>query len=114
MSVSCKCFVLSGRGLCDGPITCPEKSKRLWCVIVCDLETSRMRRPWPALGCTARGKKRKHLNFFKLPTASVFHIEVDVLPEDDPYSVETCRSLKKFWCFNSYNFVHLFVFFKIQ
>ena len=23
----------------------------------CDLETSRMRRPWPALGCFAREKK---------------------------------------------------------
>ena len=28
-----------------------EESYRLWCVIVCDLETSRMRRFWPALGC---------------------------------------------------------------
>ena len=47
----CECFVLSGRGLCDGLITRPEESYRLWCVVVCDLETSsRMRRPWPALG----------------------------------------------------------------
>ena len=30
--------MLSGRGLCDGPITRPEESYRLWCVIVCDLE----------------------------------------------------------------------------
>jgi hypothetical protein len=41
--------VLSGRGLCDELITRPEKSYRLWWVVVCDLETSRMRRPWPAL-----------------------------------------------------------------
>jgi hypothetical protein len=34
MSVSCKCYVLSGRGLCDGPITRPEKSYRVWCVWV--------------------------------------------------------------------------------
>jgi len=39
--------VLSGRGLCDGLITRPEESYRLWCVAECDLETSRMRRPWP-------------------------------------------------------------------
>jgi len=32
--------VLSGRGLCDGLITRPEESYRLWCVVVCDLETS--------------------------------------------------------------------------
>jgi len=30
--------VLSGRGLCDGLITRPEESYRLWCVVVCDLE----------------------------------------------------------------------------
>jgi len=29
---------LSGRGLCDELITRPEKSCRLWCVVVCDLE----------------------------------------------------------------------------
>jgi hypothetical protein len=38
--------VLSGRGLCDELITCPEESYRLWCVVVCDLETSRMGAPY--------------------------------------------------------------------
>jgi hypothetical protein len=46
--------VLSGRGLCDGPITGPEESYRLRCVGVCDTGTSRIRRSWPALGCSAR------------------------------------------------------------
>jgi hypothetical protein len=32
--------VLSGRGLCDELITCPEESYQLWRVVVCDLETS--------------------------------------------------------------------------
>jgi len=32
--------LLSGRGLCDKLITRPEESYRLWCIIVCDLETS--------------------------------------------------------------------------
>ena len=50
------CFVLSGRGLCDELITRPEESYRLWCV-VCDLETSRMRRPWPTGGCRAKNKQ---------------------------------------------------------
>ena len=46
----------------DEPITRPEKSYRLCCVVVCDLETSRMRRPWPTLGRNAtRGKKRNIL-----------------------------------------------------
>ena len=47
MSVSSACFMLSGIGLCDVLITRP-------CVvslIVCDLQTSRMMRPRPDLGC---------------------------------------------------------------
>ena len=52
------CCVLSGRGVCDEPITRTEESYWLWCVVVCDLETSsRMRRPWQALGCSATKKK---------------------------------------------------------
>jgi len=38
--------VLSGRGLCDELITRPEESYRLCCVVVCDLETSRMGAPY--------------------------------------------------------------------
>jgi len=32
--------VLSDKGLCDNLIACPEESYRLWCVVVCELETS--------------------------------------------------------------------------
>ena len=59
MFVCCACCVLSGRGLCDELITRPEDSYRLWCVVVCDLETSRMRRLWPALGRSATAKKKR-------------------------------------------------------
>jgi len=55
MFVCCECCVLSGRGLGDALITRPEESYRLWCVVVCGLEASRMRRPWPALGRSATG-----------------------------------------------------------
>jgi hypothetical protein len=34
------CCVLSGTVLCDELITHPEESYRLWCVVVCDHETS--------------------------------------------------------------------------
>jgi len=46
MFVCCEYCVLSGRGLCDELITRPEESYRLWCVVVCDLETSRMGAPY--------------------------------------------------------------------
>jgi hypothetical protein len=50
MFVCYECCVLSGRGLCDGLITRPEESYRLWRVVVCDQETSRMMRLKPATG----------------------------------------------------------------
>jgi len=37
---------------------CPEESYRLRCVVVCDLETSRMMRPRPALGRSAPWERR--------------------------------------------------------
>jgi hypothetical protein len=45
MPLSCECCVLSGRGLCDMPITSPEEWYRMW--YVCDRGTSTRRRPWP-------------------------------------------------------------------
>ena len=48
------CCVLSGRGLCHKLITLPEESYRMWCVVVCDLGTSRMRRPWSTRGCCSK------------------------------------------------------------
>ena len=51
--VCCECCVLSGRGPCDGLITHPEESYRLWSIVLSDLETSsRMKRPWTVLGCS--------------------------------------------------------------
>ena len=44
--VCCECRVLSGRGLCDELITRPEESYRLFCVVVCDLETSKIGAPY--------------------------------------------------------------------
>ena len=58
MDVCCECCVLSGRGLCDELTTRRKESYRLWCVVVCDLETSRMRRPLPNGGCRVTGQKK--------------------------------------------------------
>jgi hypothetical protein len=52
MNVCREYCVLSDLGLCGELITRPEESYWLWCVIVCDIETLWMRRPWP-LGAVA-------------------------------------------------------------
>ena len=59
MSVCCECCVLSGRGLCDELITHQEESYRLWCVVMYDLETSWMRRPWATGGGLSHQKQTK-------------------------------------------------------
>ena len=64
MSVCCECCVLSGRGLRDELITRPEESYRLWYIVVCDLETSWMRRPWPT-GWLWRQKQNYTIIFYK-------------------------------------------------
>jgi hypothetical protein len=58
MSVCCECCVLSSRGFCDEVIILPEESYRMWCVFVCDLETSLMRRPWFTGGCCSETNKQ--------------------------------------------------------
>jgi hypothetical protein len=45
MFVCCECCVLSGRGLCDGAITRPEESYRMWRFVVCNQETSQNEEP---------------------------------------------------------------------
>jgi len=62
MFVCCECCALSGRGICDELITRPEESYQMWCIVVRDLETSGMRRPWPTGVFFAR--KNKQPNFF--------------------------------------------------
>jgi hypothetical protein len=59
MFVCCECCVLSGRGLCDELITHPEEYYRLCCVVVSDLETSWMRRPWPTGGLMGQIKEKQ-------------------------------------------------------
>jgi len=72
MSVCCECCVLTSRGICDELITRPEESYRLWCFVVCYLETSWMRRPSPTEDCCAKNKQT--INPTDLPsTHSVTH-----------------------------------------
>ena len=66
--VCCQCCVLSGRDLCDELINRPEESYRLWCVVVCDLETTKIlvneeeaKAHQGAIAPTKKKKKKKGL-----------------------------------------------------
>jgi hypothetical protein len=61
MFVCCECCLLPGRGLCNELIAHPEESYQLWCIVVCDLETSWMRRAWPTGGWCTRNKHQEPL-----------------------------------------------------
>jgi hypothetical protein len=50
MFICFDCCVLSGKGLYVELIAHSEESYRMWCVVLCILETSRLRRIWAALG----------------------------------------------------------------
>ena len=57
MFTCCECCVLSGRGLCDGLITRPKESYRLWCVVVCDLEYLKNNEAMVRVGSQRQSKK---------------------------------------------------------
>jgi len=71
--------VLSVKGLCDGLITHPEESYRLWCVVGCDHETSYARRLKPA-----RGLKNKNPQWVVAPEKRNF---LALVSYKDKYSV---------------------------
>jgi len=77
--VSCECYVLSSRGLCDRLITRPEQSYQTWCVVVYDIETSWMRRPWFAFGRSATRKNYEGEASF----IAYFSIYLCFLPNED-------------------------------
>jgi hypothetical protein len=64
--------VLSGSGLCDELITRPEESYRLCCVVLCDLETSRIGAPNTYDISNLRVKHAAHSPFFSLQNAVYF------------------------------------------
>jgi hypothetical protein len=66
MFVCCYCCLWSGRRLCDELITRPEESYRMWCVVVCDLETSWMRRPLGGGAVAPETNKQTRIKFYKI------------------------------------------------
>jgi hypothetical protein len=88
MSVCCECCLLSGRSLCDGLITRPEQSYRLWRVVVCDQEISKTRRLkvryWAVentntMGCNARktNKQSQQTAFTFTSAISMWYTNAD-------------------------------------
>jgi len=71
--VCCECCVLAGTGLCDKLITRPEESYWVWRVLVCDLETSWMRRPWPTGGLLRQKQTNKKLSRWRKLCAWIWH-----------------------------------------
>jgi len=90
MSVCCACCVLSGRGLCDEMITRPEEFYRLWCVVVCDLETIReWGGPGPLGGCRAKLRK-------KCIKITVIREEEDIRSHQDRHRLRSLGSMIRF------------------
>jgi len=107
MFVCCECCVLSGRGLSDELITRPEESYRLWCVVVCDLETSRMRWLWPALGRSATEKKIKKISSMYdattpsgpwSPSKGAFSLSIPILSPPTSYSSDFLIAISSSIC----------------
>jgi len=63
--------VLTGRGLWDELITRSEESHRLWCVVVCDLETSLIMRSLPT-GGLSRQKQTTNVAYLQKKKKSFF------------------------------------------
>ena len=75
MFVCCECCVLSGRGLCDELITCPEESYRLWCVVVCDVENLKNEEAMTRVGSQpSPPKKTKICSTGNLPEYGCFFV----------------------------------------
>ena len=91
--VCCECrVVLSGRGLCDELITRPEESYRLWCVVVCDLETSRMGAPH------IRRRLRLHMprNNVTLYKNCTYYASINIFNSLPKYITDTVNDKKQF------------------
>ena len=94
MSVCSECCMLSGRGLCDELITRPEEPYRLWCVVVCDLETTKNPREWggdqgPLGGYRSKRKK----NYMLVYGVMYSHREVKKFKRNMLFPFSWCKIL---------------------
>ena len=66
--------------LCDEIIIRPEEYYRLWCVVVCDLENSRMR-SWPALGFSTTEEKKVVKFGYNYIISIIILIIISIIPD---------------------------------
>ena len=85
MSVSCECCVLWGRGLCDEPIPCREKSYRVYvCVCVIRHNTNSLHLQWVG----GRSQTKRGRNKIKDEITKAFKAQ---------WRVDDCIGLRSFW-----------------
>jgi len=101
------CYMLKGRGLCDELITRAEEYCRVWCVVVCDLETSRIRRHWTALGWNATGKNRLRNILRKVMSSIVCNLEGHKILQDN--REEFLTDFTKLICWTFWNMFYIWV-----
>jgi hypothetical protein len=97
---SSECCVASGRGPCDCPITRPEGSCWLYCVILCNLETLRITRLRSTLSCCATERITNYrklqlttiyptneisLNFYETKMMAIIFIKAHQRTDTDPF-----------------------------
>ena len=68
-----------------------RESYWLWCVIVCDLESSWMRRPWSTVGCRAKNKQN---NSLMIPSSLLTETKLSTLLLS---LINTCLSFASLW-----------------
>jgi len=71
MRICFECCVLSGKGRCDGPITHPEKSYRVWCFSLSVIRKLRKVRLSTGIGLRRHGKEQCNITRLKYITFTV-------------------------------------------
>ena len=88
--------MLSGRGLCDELITHPEESYRRCCVVVCDIETSRMGAPYIYDISRLRGNQfqRHFYEKWLIVIIDLLGMDRDVMRQYQAYCTKVTRLIK--------------------
>jgi hypothetical protein len=106
MIVCCECCVLPGRGLCDELIIRPEESYRPCCIVICDLETTKIlvneeevKAHYWAVAPRGREKKKTRIrhrlstNFTVTYKSETFDVIINVHEAHESFTLPTMSEL---------------------